>query len=340
MSISAGAAALGSAAISALSGAGQAVATGRLNKRNRQWQEDMYQKQRNDNRADWERQNAYNLKMYQDYQSPQAQMRQIKEAGLNPYLMYSNGAGGVGGITPSQKIDSSSVGNPQQYNPADHFSQVGNSVQNAMNYVLQARTANAQQANLQANTAHTTASTQTEKANTIKTLTETKAIYENMLNQKNLTASQVSKYQAEIKKIDNDIEIANRSIDLQTQQVTNQTQQVAYQAQELDIKRLQYQLQTKQYNLDAQRVAQGWKNLSQQEANNVVERSLKQKLSTSEAQKAINLTAEYYNILKREKLTDAEIKQKMSQIQLIDAQKWNTIIQSGKSLKDIINPFK
>lgn len=65
--ISAGAALLGSGA--------QMVSTGKLNKKNRQWQEDM-----------WQKTNEYN--------SPAMQMQRYKDAGLNPHLIYGQGNNG------------------------------------------------------------------------------------------------------------------------------------------------------------------------------------------------------------------------------------------------------
>lgn len=64
------------------------------------WQRDnnMYEWQRSDALADWNMQNQYN--------SPKAQMQRIKEAGLNPNLVYGDGA-----TTPSVPIRTSSQGN-------------------------------------------------------------------------------------------------------------------------------------------------------------------------------------------------------------------------------------
>lgn len=43
-------------------------------------------------------QNQFNILNYEKYGSPSAQMRQLKEAGLNPDLMYQNGASGIGNL--------------------------------------------------------------------------------------------------------------------------------------------------------------------------------------------------------------------------------------------------
>lgn len=53
------------------------------NSRNRRFQKEMYDRQRQDALADWNMQNAYN--------SPEQQMARLKGAGLNPNLVYGNG---------------------------------------------------------------------------------------------------------------------------------------------------------------------------------------------------------------------------------------------------------
>lgn len=60
------------------------AATGRMNKKTRQWNEHMYDRQKNDSLDFWHQQNTYN--------SPQAQMARLQEAGLNPHLVYGNGS--------------------------------------------------------------------------------------------------------------------------------------------------------------------------------------------------------------------------------------------------------
>lgn len=60
---------------------------GSMNKKTRKFSESMYDKQRKDNLSDWERQNAYN--------SPAAQMQRLKDAGLNPNLVYGKGADNI-----------------------------------------------------------------------------------------------------------------------------------------------------------------------------------------------------------------------------------------------------
>jgi hypothetical protein len=54
------------------------------NKKQRQWSKDMYNLQREHALEDWYRTNEYN--------SPEAQMRRLQQAGLNPNLIYGQGA--------------------------------------------------------------------------------------------------------------------------------------------------------------------------------------------------------------------------------------------------------
>lgn len=67
--------------------AGQLVNSGiqgGMNRATRKWNERMYGQQRKDALADWAMQNEYN--------SPLQQMARLKAAGLNPNLVYNNGA--------------------------------------------------------------------------------------------------------------------------------------------------------------------------------------------------------------------------------------------------------
>lgn len=85
MPLPAAAAAAAIAGGSAILGQGiNAFSQGKMNKKTRKWNEKMYQRQRQDNLADWAMANQYN--------SPEAQMARLKAAGLNPNLVYENGA--------------------------------------------------------------------------------------------------------------------------------------------------------------------------------------------------------------------------------------------------------
>lgn len=69
---------------SALIGQGaNAFSQGSMNRKTREWNEKMYDRQQQDALANWERQNSYN--------SPEQQMARLTKAGLNPNLVYGNG---------------------------------------------------------------------------------------------------------------------------------------------------------------------------------------------------------------------------------------------------------
>lgn len=74
----------GGAALAAA--AGQMYANSKMNKRSENYNWRMYETQRKDHLSDWAMQNAYN--------TPAAQMQRLKQAGLNPNLVYGNGVEG------------------------------------------------------------------------------------------------------------------------------------------------------------------------------------------------------------------------------------------------------
>lgn len=77
-------AALIAGAASAIGSGAQAYAQGKMNRKTRKFAKWQMETQRKWSLEDWERQNAYN--------SPAQQMQRLKEAGLNPHLIYNSGS--------------------------------------------------------------------------------------------------------------------------------------------------------------------------------------------------------------------------------------------------------
>lgn len=71
-----------------------ALSQSTTNRANRRFSREMYWRQREDSLADWNMQNAYN--------SPEQQMQRLKDAGLNPNLVYGNGATAMSSQMPRQ----------------------------------------------------------------------------------------------------------------------------------------------------------------------------------------------------------------------------------------------
>lgn len=71
------------AGLGAASNAANMISQGSMNKKTRKWNENMYRQQRADSLADWAMQNEYN--------HPSSQMARLRDAGLNPNLVYGNG---------------------------------------------------------------------------------------------------------------------------------------------------------------------------------------------------------------------------------------------------------
>lgn len=80
------------------------------NARNRKFQVQMYERQRNDALADWAMQNQYN--------SPEMQMDRLRAAGLNPNLVYGNGAVATSASQPRASSPAGVAGQAPQVNLA------------------------------------------------------------------------------------------------------------------------------------------------------------------------------------------------------------------------------
>lgn len=101
------------AAASLLGTGATAYAQGKMNKKTRKWNEKMYAQQRQDSLADWAMQNEYN--------SPDAVMQRLRKAGLNPNLVYGEGAN-----MPAAQVKSSQVESWNPKAPDIDLSGVGN----------------------------------------------------------------------------------------------------------------------------------------------------------------------------------------------------------------------
>lgn len=130
------------------------VGQGRQNRKQREWNERMYNKQRRDALADWNMQNAYN--------SPEAQMQRLKAAGLNPNLVYGNGANATMGA-PVRSTDMKS------WNP--DALRYGDAVTNAAGNYMTVKMQEAQIDNLKAQNNVIVEDAALRKAQTIATLT-------------------------------------------------------------------------------------------------------------------------------------------------------------------------
>lgn len=113
----------GAAALTAATGAGSAIAQGRLNRKNRRWQEKMYNKQVADRRADAEAQAQRQKELaewaYTKFDSPAAQRAANAAAGINPFVEGSTiqpAQVNPGSAQPAQGGDVPGSG-PYQNNP-------------------------------------------------------------------------------------------------------------------------------------------------------------------------------------------------------------------------------
>nr|DAH63061.1 MAG TPA: DNA pilot protein VP2 [Microviridae sp.] len=101
-----------------------------INRENNAFNERMMQKQLDYNTDMWNKQNAYN--------TPSAQVQRLKEAGLNPYLMMSNGnqIGTASSANSASMASASGNPNMQAYDPSSGISNGVNAIGGAIaNYI-------------------------------------------------------------------------------------------------------------------------------------------------------------------------------------------------------------
>lgn len=132
-----------------------AITSGGAGRRNRRFAREMYWRQRNDALSDWNMQNTYN--------SPSAQMARLKEAGLNPNLVYGDG-GSIMQAAVARGSDAT-MGNEQPL--------TGTRLGEAMNNYYNVKLANAQLTSQQLMQEKLRAETAGVQASTAKTIGET-----------------------------------------------------------------------------------------------------------------------------------------------------------------------
>lgn len=134
---------------SLLGGAMNSISQGRQNEKQRQFELDMYNRQRANALADRAFEN--------DYNSPAAQMKRLTDAGLNPNLVYGNGA------AQSQSV---ATKNTTSGHISPQSTRVGDIVNSLASAFLQTQQIQAQTDNVKAMTEYTKQRTATEVANT------------------------------------------------------------------------------------------------------------------------------------------------------------------------------
>ena len=155
-------------ALGGAASAGSAISSGSLNRKNRKWQEKMYNLQvtqrREDAQAQYERTKDYAQWAWNRFESPTAQRAAMEAAGMNPFVEGSviqpmgtpqgNVSQAEGGSVPSQ--------GPYQNNPMSNIMAGASSLREAAMQGVQAE-------NIQAQTEYT-------NAQRLKTIAETKGI--------------------------------------------------------------------------------------------------------------------------------------------------------------------
>ena len=191
-----------------------------------EYNREMYDRQKADNLANWERQNAYN--------SPAQQMQRLKEAGLNPHLIY----GGSGNVSEASPVQTT---NTQAFHPTLPNITAGS---DAANLYIETRRFDAQQKLVDAQTLKVLSDVNTQnfdlsqkqrladtQASIINEILNEKQIhnagaYDNLVNQSVMRASTLTEAEMSVKALMNSILVGNSQIKLNNQQAEAITDKV------------------------------------------------------------------------------------------------------------------
>lgn len=126
---------------------------------------ELYEKQRADALADWAAQNAYN--------HPLEQMNRLRQAGLNPHLVYGKGADATADAIRSVGMSQVKRTAPQSSFDPSTLNQVGSSIGQGITQMYDLRAKQAQTDNVTQSTALMQQEALFKQANTAKTVADT-----------------------------------------------------------------------------------------------------------------------------------------------------------------------
>lgn len=318
---------------SGLLGAGvNALVTNRQNRLNRQHDIDMYNRQLADNRANTEMANRYNEEMYNKYNSPLAQLRQMREAGLNPYLMYT-GKGNVQGVQASAPSQGANITNSGQFAVGGAFERMAGSVQTALMFNLQKRQALSAIENTNASTVSTLQKVVSEKQDLIIKWNEEKR------NQK-LSEQQTRQIDANISKTYSDIFKIEEEIQTMAKSREKMDAEIGFGKREQARKDAQLKLDTEIRRAQV-KIGQVSNEIAKQNANTSEgvafhnNRLTEQKVRTEKAL-GQKLAGEISGAINNARLTEAQTLQVYSTINNLDAKTVNEYLKSGGTAVDLI----
>lgn len=136
------------------------------NRINRQFEEQRYAQMRKDALADWKSQNEYN--------HPLEQMNRLRQAGLNPHLVYGKGADATAESIRSSQFSGINAPAPQNtFNAQQGYGSIGQGISQGINQVYDLKAKQAQTDNIAQSTALMQQESLFKQAGTAKTIQET-----------------------------------------------------------------------------------------------------------------------------------------------------------------------
>lgn len=214
----------------ALLGTGiNAMAQGKMNKKTREWNEKMYAQQRTDALSDWQMQNAYN--------SPEQQMQRLKDAGLNPNLVYGNGAEAMSAQQPRQS-------QPGSWNPQiPDYSSAGQALGNSLMQYVDMKQKTAVTDNLKAQNVQLMEQIRSQKMdNAAKAMTYLQEAYAKNATNAGIAKTAVNKAVQELYNLQATGDVTDRQASLINEQSMHEASKHRLTDQEFSIRGTQHQI--------------------------------------------------------------------------------------------------
>lgn len=279
-----------------------AYATGRTNKKTRQWNEKMYERQRQDALADFNMTNQYN--------SPSEVMARLRKAGLNPALAYGDSATTQAGAIRSSSVESWKPQAPQ-FDP-------GSAVQGGLAAHYDTQIKEAQTDNLRTQNTILLEQQKLIQAQVVKTLSEIPQ-----------TQATTERIKSETKKImfdlglstdlrQNSMEVANQT--LENMKTANLAQKTGIKATETSTRATEAQIKKTmadiQFTVDSNRRANQLQSLTMQKAaEEILTQQMNRGVSIQQREKIMQ---EIKNLKKDERLKQLDIDLKKVGVQPTD----------------------
>lgn len=265
-------------------------------RRAREWQTKEREASQEYQQQYYEQQLADNERLYNQYQSPEAQARQMREAGFSP-LAALNGSmaltNGPSAPNPSAGPSAPGASLPQVFNNSEAIAQAGQFFNNALNAIANQQKSLADIEGTRADVAYKNALTQTENALRDGKVELMGSTIELQGSRKDLNKEQRKNLAAQTVKLNKETEAVGKYLQMMDTQIDIQQMEKQMKAFDLDKQSQRYMLEWAERNNRIVMMQQSVTNMKSE--NEVLGQQLTNMQSTNEILKAQKVSVNYQN---------------------------------------------